>query len=99
MRLTQDERATIRHQVAAHFGPDAQVWLFGSRTDDARRGGDIDLYIEYAPKKSDEFKCVSRLDFDLQRSLGERAIDIVAWSPGMPMQKIHEMARTTGVLI
>ena len=29
-----------------NFGAETKVWLFGSRVDDARRGGDVDLYVE-----------------------------------------------------
>ena len=46
MRLTRVEVETIRTVLRRAFGADSQVWLFGSRTDDARAGGDIDLYVE-----------------------------------------------------
>ena len=41
MRLTEDESRIIRDTVRRRFGRNARVWLFGSRTDDTRRGGDI----------------------------------------------------------
>ena len=47
MRLTASQIETIRQAAHQNFGADASVWLFGSRVDDARRGGDVDLYIEH----------------------------------------------------
>ena len=44
MRLDKKTRDAIREAAQRYFGAD--VYLFGSRTDDSRRGGDIDLYIE-----------------------------------------------------
>lgn len=46
MRLSDQQRTIIRSSVAENFGADAVVRLFGSRTDDSQRGGDIDLLIE-----------------------------------------------------
>ena len=46
LRLTKHQRATIKALVIEVFGSGALVWLFGSRVDDCRRGGDIDLLIE-----------------------------------------------------
>lgn len=97
MRLTPEEAGIIRRQVGRIFGTDARVWLFGSRADDTRRGGDIDLYVEYAPRAEDEFQRVLELDDELQMQLGEQRIDIVAWAPGKARQTIHDVARGTGV--
>ena len=57
----------------------ARVLLFGSHTDDARRGGDIDLLLEPptpvdAPLAAD---LSTRLAARLYRLIGERRIDIV----------------------
>lgn len=97
MRLTQEDAGIIRRQVGRVFGSDARVWLFGSRADDSRRGGDIDLYVEYAPRVEDEFRRVLELDDTLQMQLGEQRIDIVVWAPGKARQPIHEVARASGV--
>ncbi len=29
-----------------HFGEEARVWLFGSRVNDSKRGGDVDLFVQ-----------------------------------------------------
>lgn len=99
MRLTPEEAGIIRRQVDQVFGADARVWLFGSRADDARRGGDIDLYVEYAPRAEDEFHRLLDLNDRLQMQLGEQRIDIVAWAPGKHRQAIHDVARATGVAL
>jgi predicted nucleotidyltransferase len=46
MRLIQEQIQIIKAAVAREFEPDARICLFGSRVDDRRRGGDVDLYVE-----------------------------------------------------
>ena len=46
MRINTAQRQSILQATRRSFGLDAKVWLFGSRVDDARRGGDLDLYVE-----------------------------------------------------
>ena len=46
MRITEKERRVLRDEARKAFGADSKVFLFGSRVDDARRGGDIDLLVE-----------------------------------------------------
>lgn len=46
MRLDPATIAPVVQAVRESFGDTAQVWLFGSRTDDKRRGGDFDFYVE-----------------------------------------------------
>ena len=45
-RRSRSEIDQIRRAAARIFGADVQVYLFGSRTDDTARGGDIDLLID-----------------------------------------------------
>ena len=75
MRLTDAERQAIRSAGMRHFGQVPR--LFGSRLDDSRRGGDIDLLIQtdLAPAEA----ALRRIDLlaDLWLALGERKIDIV----------------------
>ena len=49
MRITPEQTETIVKTLRSIAGPDVKVWLFGSRLDDTRRGGDLDLLIESVP--------------------------------------------------
>lgn len=49
MRLTPEQIAIIRDTTHRVAGANAFVSLYGSRLDDSRRGGDVDLLIESTP--------------------------------------------------
>ena len=49
MRLTPQQIETIVNTSRAVAGVNVRVWLYGSRLDDTRHGGDVDLLIEPAP--------------------------------------------------
>ena len=101
MRLNDQQRAAIRATVAETFGTQARVWLFGSRVDDAKRGGDIDLLIETDQVDADalartEISFLSKI----QMKLGEQKIDVLLDYPSRKTRPpIFSIARQTGVLL
>lgn len=101
MRLTFDEINCIKNATKRWFGKNARVWLFGSRTDNTKRGGDIDLYIETDIK--DAAKIVkAKLEFliELQAKIGEQKIDVVLHRKTCKQKlKIYQIAKTTGILL
>jgi len=97
MRLSGEQRATIREEARRVFGDDAEVRLFGSRLDDCARGGDIDLYIEAEGMPGELLDRELRLRARLARRLGERRIDVVVHGRGQKMRSIDRHARDTGV--
>ena len=46
MRITPAQVHLISHSIQRHLGRSARIWLFGSRLDDRKHGGDLDLYVE-----------------------------------------------------
>ena len=52
MRLNTDERAAVERAARRFLLAGSRVSLFGSRTDDNRRGGDIDLLVEMPALRS-----------------------------------------------
>jgi len=97
MRLSEEEVAIIRQSAESVFGDQAQVWLFGSRVDDSRRGGDIDLLIRPAPGVSENLlREKIRFLGMLERALGERRIDVIIEHRANPRQ-IERIALETGV--
>ena len=97
MRLTPAQIAAIRHATAEVYGEQANVWLFGSRVDDSKRGGDIDLLVR--PDRSMASPILPyKISFlgKLERLLGERKIDVIIEEPDDP-RPIVRIAHETGV--
>ncbi len=76
MRLTDFQIDSILETSSAVFGASSKVWLFGSRTDDNKRGGDIDLFVE-CEIQYNQLKNIFRFSSLLQRKIGEQKIDII----------------------
>ncbi|MHB8849391.1 MAG: nucleotidyltransferase domain-containing protein [Burkholderiales bacterium] len=72
MRLADDERQAIGNIIRA-ADADARIYLYGSRADDAAKGGDIDVLV--LSKKIDLMDKLEILA-QLHSKLGERKIDI-----------------------
>jgi len=98
MRITEQERCSIVEKVKEYIAVDAQVWLFGSRCDDAKKGGDIDLYIESDPLDN-PFMARVYLKLALEDVLGYQKIDLVYHDRQLALQPIHDIARSEGVLL
>ncbi len=75
MRLTDFQRQAIKRTFSDVFGEGAVI-LFGSRIDDSKRGGDIDLFLE-VQNHQDLFHKKVRFLARLKRQIGEQKIDVV----------------------
>jgi uncharacterized protein len=92
MRLANEEHSAISdtiHQADA----DAMIYLFGSRVDDAAKGGDIDLLV-----LSKKINLMMKLEIlaQLHQRLGERKIDIAIYpdtTRPFPRMVMHEGVR------
>jgi predicted nucleotidyltransferase len=89
VRLTPNELAAVR-QTLLNADPNGRIWLFGSRADDSRRGGDIDLYFEASQPIS--LKTSLALEYRLT-SLCDMKVDLLIRNPGQADQPIHAIAR------
>jgi uncharacterized protein len=73
MRLTPSEVEIIKNAVHS-LDSSAAVYLFGSRVDDMKQGGDIDLLIMSDTLTGDD---VRRIRLALHDKLGEQKLDIL----------------------
>lgn len=75
MRLIREEQAVITNAVR-QADADAQIYLFGSRVNDAAKGGDIDLLV-----LSKKINLMTKLEIlaQLHLKLGERKIDVAVY--------------------
>lgn len=99
MRLTSFEKMNIVTLARDNFGENVKVILFGSRTDDSRRGGDIDLLI--IPYNEHDVLRLTQLELQLLASLkmaiGEQKIDILIKTRNNANSSFYQQAEQTGI--
>ena len=77
MRLSEKEKSTIV-QAVAEFDTTARVYLFGSRVDDTKKGGDIDLLVL---SSSIDLNTKLKIKAKIFQFLADQTIDIVIATP------------------
>lgn len=100
MRLSAVERLAVESASREALPAGTRVLLFGSRLDDQRRGGDIDLLVELPELLSADDAVDRRTRFTarLYRLLEERRIDVVMTQQGQPDPRaVVDAARRQGV--
>jgi predicted nucleotidyltransferase len=93
MRLTPAQINIIRNATRQNFGQDALIWLFGSRADDSKRGGDVDLYIETSHRDTlmPTLRCKIALEDNLDLS-----VDLLVKEPHQDKAIFH-LAKANGI--
>ncbi len=76
MRLAEYEKEGIKKSFEEVF-KEGHIYLFGSRVDDTKRGGDIDLYLVPAKKYGDARKKKRQFLIKLDEYIGEQKVDVV----------------------
>jgi uncharacterized protein len=99
MRLSPDHIASIRALAAQLAGSSARVWLFGSRVDDAARGGDVDLLLDMAEPVAEPALLAARLSARVSRAMQGRKVDVLVKAPNLQLLPIHQIALGQGVLL
>ena len=103
VRNTFDDAATMRlspkaigalREETARLDPRAEIYLYGSRTDDTARGGDMDLLVV-----SDTlvFREVLQLRRAILDRIGWQQLDLAVRRRDQLDEPLAAMARTTGV--
>jgi uncharacterized protein len=84
MRLSNEEIKVIK-SVIEEFDPKAEVKLYGSRVDDAKKGGDIDLLII-----SNKITFSEKLSIliKLKENIGDQKIDLLIYDPDKTFHRI-----------
>ena len=97
MRLKKEHIANIKEVASKIFGKDVQIYLFGSRVNDSKKGGDIDLYIETDIKEELLEKKIKMLSL-LYTIIGEQKIDLII-NDFSRDKLIYKVAKQEGVLL
>lgn len=95
MRLSHQEQSAIKG-VLSKFDPLGKVYLFGSRVDDHRRGGDIDLLFETDRVLS--FKEELQARYQLELACDGR-VDLLVKQKHAEAEPIHVIALSRGVML
>lgn len=106
MRLTADQISIIKKTVAQCVAPSqlSGIHLFGSRVDDSKRGGDIDLMLEFNQPVQRPAYLRAQVSSQIERQFeiqlgGSLKVDVLLQAPNLSRQPIHKIAESQGILL
>ena len=103
MRITEQQKIHIRNAVmetvGEKFGENIQIRLFGSRTDNHAKGGDIDILVTLGEAIEDPAVTIARIAAKAMMKMQGQKIDVLIDAPNLDELPIHLIARENGILI
>ena len=97
MRISAEQSEGITIITAELAGDSAMVTLFGSRVDDSKRGGDVDLLVELPGVIDNPAWLAARLSARISRLMAGRQVDVLLSAPNLATLPIHRVAKSTGI--
>jgi len=94
VRLSDKQIKIIKNTAREVFGENAKVYIFGSRANLEKKGGDIDILI-ITENIIDKFRKKLKFISKLYKNLGEQKIDVIITDK--PKTDIEKTAIKTGV--
>jgi uncharacterized protein len=95
MRLSSNELNALR-SILITLDPAGHIYLYGSRADDQRRSGDIDVYLEAS--RPIDLRTTLSTQYRLELACDTR-VDLLVKNPAQAEQPIHKIAREKGILL
>ena len=99
VRLTDRQIELIRQLATDIAGDQAQVRVFGSRLDDAARGGDLDIMLELPESVDNPALLAAQMSARVSRVMHGRKVDVLLSAPNLMRQPIHDVAFKEGKLL
>lgn len=96
MRLTMRQRQQIHWLVRQQLGRDTHVMVFGSRLEDQRKGGNIDLLIESRQVVPRRLQATLKLELEGALQL---PVDLVFHQSGQPLAPFQAIAKAQSQLL
>jgi len=93
MRIEKSKIDFLKQEIRKYL-PDSRIYLFGSRVDDKKKGGDIDLLILSNSLLKQKNKRDIKIAF--YKNFGEQKIDLVYFQPN-EINSFKELALMEGV--
>ncbi len=99
VRLSNQQLTAIKESVKSVLGENVQIYIFGSRADLNKKGGDIDILVISKDISSEKEKFSAKMEIlrNLYKKLGERKIDLIITNK--PEKDIEKIAVKKGVKI
>lgn len=101
MRLSKFEIKIIKSVASEVWGAKTIIYLFGSRTDDSKKGGDIDLFVDLETEQEPQKIMLQKAEFlgKLDILLGEQKIDLLVKTHYNNHLPIIKTAQLNGVAL
>lgn len=95
MRLNKEIQESMVRYAKEYFGNNIKLYLFGSRVDDNKRGGDIDLLLETTQK----IELETEISFlrTIYKNITSRKIDLLIKTPYRQDKPIYHTAISEGI--